>query len=110
MHVETRDAASLRGSGAAFIDATIRPQATPIDEEIREGAPARQDYVLDVSGPPQLTPRWRRIAISWIHAILLAELTGVVIVLLGLAVAVAVRGVAEIVSWLGRALPLLIDV
>jgi len=40
----------------------------------------------------------------WIHAILLAELTAVVIVLVGLTIAFAVRGVAEIVSWISRAL------
>jgi hypothetical protein len=68
------------------------------------GASPRHDYVLDVSRPPQSTPRWRRIAISWIHAILLAELTAVVIALLGLAVDGAVRGIVEIVSGLGRTL------
>jgi|KBSSwiStaDraftv2_1062776.scaffolds.fasta_scaffold466241_3 hypothetical protein len=38
------------------------------------------------------------------HAILQAELSGVLIVLVGLTIAIAVRGVAEIVSWIGRAL------
>jgi hypothetical protein len=75
-----------------------------MDEEIRYSASPRQNYVLDVSRPPQTTRRWRRIAISWIHAILLAELAGIGIVFVGLTIAIAVRGVAEIGSWIGRAL------
>ena len=104
MQAETRHTMTLHGLAAAFVDATGRPQAIPIDERIRGGALPRQAYVLDVSRPLQSMPRWRRIAVSWIHAILLAELTGIVIFLLGLTVALAVRSVVEIASWLARVL------
>jgi len=104
MHVDARNSLSLRGPGSPFIDITKRRQGIPIDEESREVALPRQDYVLDVSRPPQSTPRWRHVAISWIHAGLLAELVGIVIFLFGLAVVTVVRGLVEIASWLGSAL------
>src|SRR5688500_16005700 len=61
-----------------------------------------QDYVLDVSRPLDTTPRWRRIGVTWLQAIVLAELAGVALVLLGVPLALAARGIVELVALLGR--------
>ena len=65
-------------------------------------APRRPEEVLDVSRPLQTTPGWRRIATSWILAILVAQLAGILMFVLSLMVAVPVRGLVEVARWLGR--------
>jgi len=61
-----------------------------------------QNSVLDVSRPVETTPRWRRVGIWSLQAIVLAELAGAAIVVLGLPLALAARGIVELVAWLGR--------
>ena len=61
------------------------------------------DDVLDVSRKVQTTPRWRRYGVRLLQAIVLAELTGVAIVVLGVPLALTARGIVELAAWLGRA-------
>ena len=62
-----------------------------------------RDDVLDVSTTAETTPRWRHFGVRLLQAIVLAELAGVAIVVLGVPLALTARGIVELVAWLGRA-------
>ena len=95
-------ALGLTGPGFAHARAMSVARALVTTDHAASGP--WHDYVLDVSRPLDATPQWRRIGAAWLQAIVLVEVVGVAIVLLGVPLALAARGIVEVVALLGRSL------
>lgn len=99
MATETDLSLGLTPSGLTLVPARfVAPELASSDGFV---SPWRDD-VLDVSKKGETTPRWRRFGVRLLQGIVLAELAGVAIVVLGVPLALTARGIVELVAWLGR--------